>query len=378
MPGTTIPPLPHYVPAPPTKEDLEWADLAVIDLSKASTPEGRAELAPKVRDAMRTYGFMYVVNHGLTQAQNDRIFDIADVPFSQVPEDEKKKFTHDIKATGLYKWYKLRQYWHIDNGVRDQIEHYNMHRQIVNQDNPRALQPFLPEIRAFAEHNHYNILHPILRLLARGMELPEETFVDMHGFDHKGEGWIRFMKYYPRTKEDEDKTKNVWLKGHMDFGTITILWSQPVSALQIMSPDGKWRWVKHMDNALVINAGEAMEFLSRTRPDRNGRERQREQSPSAELHPVSLSSSKRQRGRVKKWAGGRRVDASSYLRPPDGLLISAHLYQRSLLVTRRALRNDRSGTLISTIGRLMRGHQVRAEVPHGSLVSPPTPKCRPR
>jgi len=54
----------------------------------------------------------------------------------------------------------------------------------------------------------------------------------------------------------------VWLKGHTDFGSITILWSQPVSALQILSPDGKWRWVRHIENALVINAGDMMEFLS--------------------------------------------------------------------------------------------------------------------
>ena len=66
------------------------------------------------------------------------------------------------------------------------------------------------------------------------------------------------------------KTKQVWLKGHagmshnvpldappqpslviIDIGTITILWSQPISALQILSPDGKWRWIKHIDNALV-------------------------------------------------------------------------------------------------------------------------------
>ena len=36
-----------------------------------------------------------------------------------------------------------------------------------------------------------------------------------------------------------------------DTGTVTILYSQPISALQILSPDGKWRWVKHIDNALV-------------------------------------------------------------------------------------------------------------------------------
>ena len=37
-------------------------------------------------------------------------------------------------------------------------------RQIYGRDiYPKALQPFLPEMRAFTEYNHYNILHPILR-----------------------------------------------------------------------------------------------------------------------------------------------------------------------------------------------------------------------
>lgn len=25
------------------------------------------------------------------------------------------------------------------------------------------------------------------------MELPEETFVDFHGYDHKGEGWSAYI-----------------------------------------------------------------------------------------------------------------------------------------------------------------------------------------
>ena len=48
---------------------MEWADLEMVDLSKAATPEGRAELAPRVAEIMRTTGFMYIVNHGLTHAQ---------------------------------------------------------------------------------------------------------------------------------------------------------------------------------------------------------------------------------------------------------------------------------------------------------------------
>ncbi|KAJ8457009.1 hypothetical protein ONZ51_g11782 [Trametes cubensis] len=263
MPAPTVQYVPHYVPAPVTKEELEWADLPIIDFSSAGTPEGRAELTTQVCNAMQTYGFMYIVNHGLTQAETDRIFDIADVPFTQVPEDEMKRYTADIKGTGSFRGFKPRELWVIDNGVRDQIEQYNSHRSITGlQSHPKALRPFLPEMRAFAEHNHKRVLYPLLQILARGLELPEDTFVKMHGFDDPSETYLRFMKYYPRTEEDEQKSKNVWLKGHTDIGTVTILWSQPVSALQIRCPDGKWRWVKHIDNAMVVNIGDAMEFLS--------------------------------------------------------------------------------------------------------------------
>jgi isopenicillin N synthase-like dioxygenase len=46
------------------------------------------------------------------------------------------------------------------------------------------------------------------------------------------------------------------LERHMpDFGTVTVLWSQPVAGLQILSPDGKWRWIRHIDNAVVWPSG---------------------------------------------------------------------------------------------------------------------------
>lgn len=37
----------------------------------------------------------------------------------------------------------------------------------------------------------------------------------------------------------------------IDFVTLTLLFSQPVSALQIMTKSGEWKWVKHAENAIV-------------------------------------------------------------------------------------------------------------------------------
>lgn len=73
------------------------------------TPEDRLTLAQQARDAMSNHGFFYVINHGLTLAQvgrtcpfikdktmvfylldkTERMFDIADVPFARVSEEEK-------------------------------------------------------------------------------------------------------------------------------------------------------------------------------------------------------------------------------------------------------------------------------------------------
>jgi len=48
---------------------VQYADLAIIDISKADTEEGRAALAIEVREALHDHGFFYVVNHGYSQAQ---------------------------------------------------------------------------------------------------------------------------------------------------------------------------------------------------------------------------------------------------------------------------------------------------------------------
>ena len=83
--------------------------------------------------------------------------------------------------------------------------HSTVHRTVYGgQKHPKALEPFLPELRTFCEHNHNDILHNILRcvndlvrgaesgspsrrLLATGMEIEEDTFVKMHGFDAVGD-----------------------------------------------------------------------------------------------------------------------------------------------------------------------------------------------
>lgn len=262
MDSITLPYVPHYVAAPPTKENLEYADLAIIDISKASSEEGCAALAIEIKEALLNLGFFYVMNHGYSQTQTARMFDIADVPFSAVTDDEKQIYASTRKQDGMLQGYTSVQYSDINGRVRDQLEQYCIVRDVTQRRHPEALLPLLPEIQEFSTHNYFNVLYPILRLIARSLELPEDTLLNKHVFDAVGETAVRFIKYYPRTEEEEAKTNNVWLKGHTDFGSVTILWSQPVAALQIQTREGEWRWIRHMENALVVNVGDAMDFLT--------------------------------------------------------------------------------------------------------------------
>ncbi|KAF7367766.1 Clavaminate synthase-like protein [Mycena sanguinolenta] len=246
---------PPYTAPPASKEELEYADLAIIDLSKAKTLAGRKALAAEVVNAMASHGFFYVINHGYTQQQTTRVFSIANLTFDDVDDEEKKVYTG--QSGTVYEGYKPRQTWNIQDGVQDQIEHYNINRNVRKREHPQALRPYLREIEAFARHNHFNVLHPILRLLALGLELPEDALVNQHKFKAVGE---TSASRAPKKKNSVQSRSGS--KGTQAYiGSVTILWSQPIGGLQILSPDGSWRWVRHMDNALVINAGDVLTFL---------------------------------------------------------------------------------------------------------------------
>ena len=106
---------------------MDWADLPVIDLAKFENVENHPLLASQIQDAFLTHGFFYVINHGyrqsearihfiflpcyLTPEQTDRIFDIADVPFTGVSDEEKQLYAAAIKETGSYLGYKFPGYF---------------------------------------------------------------------------------------------------------------------------------------------------------------------------------------------------------------------------------------------------------------------------
>ncbi|KAJ5607367.1 hypothetical protein N7537_003986 [Penicillium hordei] len=254
----------HFNPVSLSNEDLEWADLSIIDMSTYDQgPEARQALAKQVHDAMTTAGFMVLVNYGISEEEIQRQVDIAHTMFERTSTEEKTKLLSPIKEIGRYRGFKMRKYWEFEHNVTDRIEHFNWYRDMKSQEFPKAMENFLPEVGKFSDTVHKDVLYKLYRLFALSLELPSETFVDKHRFELHDESWFRYMAYYDEFSPDEEaKLGGVWLKGHQDFNTLTLLFSQPMASLQALDDAGNWKYIKHIPGSLVVNCGAYMEWYT--------------------------------------------------------------------------------------------------------------------
>ena len=111
-------------------------------------------------------------------------------------------------------------------------------------------------------HNHVG--RRLLLLLSRILGMSDEALWEKIPGKNSilpHSSYCRFQVYHALREEDRATTENI-LPNHTDHGATTFLPSQPVSCLQILGKDQKWRWVPYRKGALVCNLGDVMEILS--------------------------------------------------------------------------------------------------------------------
>lgn len=261
---SALPQLYQYTHVPETQEKLDWADLPSIDLSKYGTPEGNAELAKTLIDAIRTKGFFYVVNFGISQAEVDQQFALGQA-FYELPLEEKLKYVPDLD-NGDYNGYRPAGRRLLSGGIYDKTEVWNMATRAghITQPVPTLLKENLDTIETFAKKLHDEVLDPLLHLVALALELPGDYFTKVHRWDVHDESHLRYMKYSKFSPAEIAKLDDgLWSRGHTDLGTITLLFRQPVAALQIRDHEtGQWKWAKPLDGSLTVNTCDALSFLT--------------------------------------------------------------------------------------------------------------------
>ncbi|KAJ3785557.1 Clavaminate synthase-like protein [Lentinula aff. detonsa] len=250
-----------------TKENLDWADLVTVDLSEISTPEGKLTQANILLSALKEKGFFYVKNFNISQERVNRQFALGK-SFYELPQEEKDRFAVKEIERGNYNGYVGNRQRLVNDSkktsLRSRVEVYNIPK--FNGDfehhHPAIIEERIGEIEEFARSLHSEVLDPLFVLLAIALELPEDYFTKIHQYPVKSEDHLRYMKYSKYTPE-ENKLMETWVPGHTDLGSFTLLFRQPVAALQIRYPStNEWKWVKPQDATLTVNACDALQFLT--------------------------------------------------------------------------------------------------------------------
>lgn len=280
-----------FVEAPPTKyADNNLIKLDALDFSTyIEGPEGlesRKALAKKLEKSLSTYGFINITNWGFPPEKLEYLKSIAQA-ILEIPEDEKLKYLAGAiqsdkedksKSLGGERGagYKPRRYWSMQNGVRDNIELYNFRDMMQDEyffdpdrNYPEVARAFLPEIAEYFRYIHFQVLKKLSDLCDLALGLPEgllwDNFFKVYKNDllHSGNGFGRVMRYLGMKPEEEALTENTWLRGHSDGTAFTFITSQPVLSLQIRDYyTGEWKYVGHNPNSLIVNVGDAMEFIT--------------------------------------------------------------------------------------------------------------------
>jgi len=255
--------LPKYIQATTTKQELDWADLVTLDLEDFDRPGGKERLTKQLFEAVQNIGFFYIINFGLTQDEVDRQFAIGKSLFS-LPESEKLKFRADLEHGG-YNGYRPLGLREIKPGHFDSTEMYNIPKFIpeFEQAHPAVITTHYAEIEHFSRKIYTNVIRKLLVLFALVLELPEDYFTASHEYEQSSDCHLRYMKYHKKTASENAAIDNVWVKGHTDFGSLTLLFRQPIASLQVRLPDGSgWKWVKPYPESITVNLADVLEFIT--------------------------------------------------------------------------------------------------------------------
>jgi isopenicillin N synthase-like dioxygenase len=100
------------------------------------------------------------------------------------------------------------------------------------------------KIEKFQRKIAEDIVQKLLVLISILLELPEDYLSKGHRYDDVSECHLRYMQYRARSAQENELYQNIYTNGHTDFGSMTLLFRQPIAALQIKTNDGSWKWVK--------------------------------------------------------------------------------------------------------------------------------------
>ncbi|RAQ43639.1 oxidoreductase [Aspergillus flavus] len=217
--------------------------LPILDISNPNDPAvGKAML-----DAAAKYGFLYVSSKGIdfTVSDVEKAFDLSR-QFFKSPVEEKAACRiqpNNYGWSGMH--VETLDPEHQRTGDFKEAFNFGEFKDGKAQHPlPRSLTSHEPEIAHFADLCN-KTCDRILKLLALGLEIPEDFFTARHDPSQGPTGCNLRYLYYPSIASPATSSyqhgTDVRAGAHSDYGSVTLLFQRPGQpGLEILTPEGTW------------------------------------------------------------------------------------------------------------------------------------------
>ena len=233
--------------------------IPVVDFSQwhnSTNPSSRLAVANDLIDACRKVGFVYIINHGLSQASLDKAFSTAKKLFAlsheekmQAPHPDGPEVHRGYSYPGLE---KVSNYMDGDESAGEKLrqvtdckESYEVGSE-QNADQPNVWLPeeTLPGFRTFTTEFYWECFEAakqILKAIALGIGLGDESFFFRYHTGHNCQ--LRLLHYPPVAAADVESGRFARMPAHTDWSTLTMLFQDDCGGLEVEDPNTQGKFV---------------------------------------------------------------------------------------------------------------------------------------
>lgn len=240
-------------------ETLKSVPLVDLEHYTAGSPEQKAAFVKRFGEALRTFGFVRVENHGVdpdliahTYEDFERLF--------RMPDEVKFKYEKDNAGQRGYvsfgkehaknqKLGDLKEFWHVGRELPPG------HR-LAKVYPPNVWPGEVPTLKANALALFAGLENSAIVMLEA---LAEYFGIARSSFEHMvtdGNSILRAIHYPPLLPGDDPNA--VRAAAHEDINLITLLCEARGSGLEILTRDGKWLPIDTLEGQIVVDAGDAL------------------------------------------------------------------------------------------------------------------------
>jgi len=239
------------------------AGLPILDMRLLHGPaEAKARFGRALREACVGTGFFYIAHHGVPAALIGRVLSEAQ-SFFALPEAEKLAL--DLKRNRHNRGYEAMRAQTLEAGTPPDLKEGYYLGQDLPLDDPRVLAgafnhgpnvwpPGRAGFRAAMEE-YSAVMVELSVLLMHGLALSLD--LDWDYFDRFCTDplyILRLLHYPPQPANPQPGEKGCG--AHTDWGTLTLLYQDPVGGLQVQDVAGRWLDAPPVPGTFVVNIGD--------------------------------------------------------------------------------------------------------------------------